>query len=192
MSLIFTPDEIEQLRSPHIFQAWFLQIEMPDGATRLHNGCGRRIVDGVEWTGITNPFSGVIVSLDGVEEPEFGQAASVNVVLSGADREFMKYMRSIVDQLEGAECELYWGAFNQYEQIVIGGLKALFPKGHMSAPSFQWEGIGQRDISFTIEGIWTQMNYAAGRRWNAADQQRAYAGDLGCNFAGVKILESLR
>ena len=180
------------LRRPHIARAWFAELGLPSGTWRLHNGVGRKTVGGREWRGISDPAGQQLVSMSAVEDPRFGQAAKVDIVLSGVNVEFIRSVKEQARQTEGAIADLYWCAFDQETQEVwSGGLKKLFP-GYLSSPRRQSQGIGIRTVSFTVETLWQSQNFVFGGSWNDADQQRRYPGDKGLQFVGVKVTEIIK
>jgi hypothetical protein len=190
MTVLFSPEETARLRAPHIARAWFALLDLPSGPSRLHSGVGRVQAGGYEWRGVTDPVGGRLLSLEGVEEPAFGQAAAVTITLSGADIAFLRSVDIAADAIEGRLAELSWAMFDGETQEIIGGLKKLFPRGRMSAPQLQWQGLGRRIVSLTIESAWSSQNFPPGGRWNGADQRRRHAGDKGLDFVGVKIEEN--
>lgn len=190
MSAIFSPTDFEFLQRPHIARAWFARLDLPAGISYLHSGVGSVDLDGHTWIGVSDPLSGRLVSLSQVEEPAFGQAAAITIVLSGANREFIQSVHATARQIEGRPADIYWCAFDgETQQPWASGLKKLFPKGRMTSPSIQWTGIGQRSVSITIENIFQAQNFAPGGRWTGADQRRRYPGDKGMDFIGVEIKE---
>ncbi|EHK56813.1 hypothetical protein [Allomesorhizobium alhagi] len=186
---IFTEADLDRLAAPHVARAWFLEMDLPSGLTRLHSGTGRVSIGGHEWRGVSDPIGGQLVTLSNIEEPRFGQAVAVNVTLSGANREFFKSVHTDARAIEGRRADLYWAAFDGETGEVLIGLKKLFP-GKITSPSLQWQGIGIRTVSITIESIWSSQNYAVGGKWNGADQRRRYPGDRGLDFVGVKVSEN--
>lgn len=192
MSAIFTAAEIEALAQPHVARAWFVMLDLPSGVARLHSGVGRVTVGGFEWRGVTDPIGGRLVSIAGVEEPAFGQAAAVTITLTGADRSFLQSVHATRRQIEGRPANIYWCAFDGETQTPLMALKGLFTRGRMSSPSLQWSGVGVRTVSLTIENIWAAQNFAPGRKWNPADQQRRYPGDKGLDYVGQKVSENWR
>lgn len=186
---IFSEADLDRLAGPHVARAWFLEMDLPAGLTRLHSGTGRKTVGGFEWRGVTDPIGGQLVSLSNIEEPRFGQAVAVNVTLSGANATFFKSVHTDARAIEGRRADLYWAAFDGETGEVLIGLKKLFP-GKITSPSLQWQGIGIRTVSITIESIWSSQNYAVGGKWNGADQRRRYPGDKGLDFVGVKVSEN--
>lgn len=186
---IFSADDLDRLAGPHVARAWFLELDLPAGAARFHSGTGRKTVGGYEWRGVTDPIGGQLVSLNGIEEPRFGQAVAIQVILSGANREFFKSVHDIARDIEGRRADLYFAMFDGETQELIGGLRKIFP-GKMSAPSLAWSGIGTRTVAITIESIWSSQNYPFGGKWNGAGQRKRYAGDKGLDFVGVKVTEN--
>lgn len=188
MSLVFTQSEIEAASRPHVARGIFVTIDLPTGILRLHNGAGRVVIEGNEWLGMTDPIGGRIVGISGIEEPAPGQASAVTCTLSGIDKEFVQYIRSVARQLEGREANVYFCLFDTETQEPITALRGIFIRGSLSAPSFSRD-YQSRVVSITIENIWAALNFAPGRRWNDSDQQREYPGDKGWQFAGVQIIE---
>ena len=189
---IISPETMEKLARPHVARAWFGQFDFPDGMKYLHSGVGRVTVDGHEYIGVADPISGRLVSIAQVEEPAFGQAAAVAIVLSGASKEFIQSVHATARQIEGRDAKILWAAFDAETQEIITPLISLFPRGKMSAPAIHWQGIGQRYVSLTIENIWSSQNFAPGGKWNGADQRRRFPGDKGLDFVGVKVSEDWR
>lgn len=186
---IFTEADLDGLAAPHVGRAWFLEMDLPSGIHRLHNGTGRVSIGGHEWRGVTDPIGGQLVALSNVEEPRFGQAVAVQITLSGANREFFKSINDSARAIEGRRADLYFAVIDQETGEVLIGLKKLFP-GKLSAPKTRWEGVGVRTVSVTIESIWSSQNYPFGGKWNGADQRRRYPGDKGLDFVGVKVSEN--
>jgi hypothetical protein len=187
---IFTEADLDWLARPHISRAWFLELDLPSGVARLHSGTGRVQAGGYEWRGVTDPIGGTVVSIADVEEPRFGQAVAVNITLSGANKEFFKSVHTSAKAIEGRRGDLYWAAFDgETQKIWPAGLKRLFP-GKITSPSLQWQGIGVRTVSITLESLWSSQNFPVGGKWNGADQRRRYPGDKGLDFVGVKVSEN--
>lgn len=190
MSAIFTPAEIALLRYPHVSRAWFAMLDLPSGAVYLHTGVGNVTIEGQRWVGVTDPVGERLVSISGVREPAFGQAAAVNIVLSGADAAFLQSVHATASQIEGRSANVYWCAFDAETQAPITALKGLFVRGYMTSPSIRWAGIGRRTVSLTIENIWSAKNFKPGNRWNGTGQRELYPGDKGLDFTGVRISEN--
>ena len=128
MAYLFSGEDLAFLRRPHIARAWFADLDLPSGRWRLHNGVGRKMVGGYEWRGVSDPGGRQLVSIGAAEDPRFGQAAKIDIVLSGVDVDFL---RSVKDQgrlIGGRLADIYWCAFDQETQEGWpSGLKKMFP-----------------------------------------------------------------
>ncbi|WP_411033845.1 transcriptional regulator [Shinella sp. BYT-45] len=192
MATQFSEAELEFLRRPHIARAWFADIDLPSGRWRLHNGVGRKTVGGQEWRGVSDPGGGQLVSIGAVEDPRFGQAAKIDIVLAGVNVAFLRSVKDQGRQIEGRLADVYWCAFDQETQEVWpSGLKTMFP-GFLSSPKISWSGIGSRTVLLTIESLWHSQNYPFGGKWTPADQRARFPGDKGLDYVGVKVQEIIR
>lgn len=187
---LFSADDMEKLSGPHVARCWFGEFDLPSGFARLHNGVGRVTANGHEWRGVSDPIAGVLVGIEPVEDPRFGAAAAVKIVLSGANAAFWKSVKQDAREIEGRSARLYWAAFDPEtgENIMF---KPMLP-GKMSSPTLTRQGVGTRFVGLTIEGFWQAQNYAFGGRWNFSDQMRRYPGDKGGQFIGQKVAEQWR
>lgn len=192
MAYIFTDADMEFLRRPHIARAWFAELALPSGTWRLHTGVGRKTVGEREWRGVSDPGGRQLVSISPVQDPRFGQAAKIDIVLAGVNLDFIRSVKDQARQIEGALADFYWCAFDQEtEEVWPGGLKKLFP-GYLSAPKRRSAGLGIRTVSFTAETLWQSQNYPFGGKWSHADQQNRYPGDKGLQYVGVKVNEIIK
>lgn len=192
MANMFSESDLAFLRRPHIARAWFADLDLPDGRWRLHNGGGRKMVGGFEWFGVSDPMGRQLVSISAVEDPRFGQAAKVDIVIAGVNIDFLRSIKDQGRQIEGRLADIYWCAFDQEtEEVWASGLKKLFP-GYLSAPKIRWSGLGARTVSITIESLWHSQNYPFGGKWSPADQRARYPGDKGLDLVGVKVQEVIR
>ncbi len=186
----FTQAEAELLTLPGVTRAWFAELDLPGGTSRLHSGVGTVTIDGEEWGGVTDPVGGRMVSLSGVKDVEFGQASAVSIILTGVDRSFLQSVHATRREIEGRSANLYWGVFDPETQAVIGSLKGLFTRGYMSSPSIHREGVGIRTIAVTIENIWSSKNFKVGNRWSPVGHRLLYPNDKGLDFIGQVISEN--
>lgn len=185
---IFSEGDRDRLSAPHVARAWFLELDLPDGIVRLHNGIGVVTAGGRDWRGVTDPIGGQLVQMSAVEEPRFGQAVSINITLSGANKAFLQSVHSTRREIEGRRADLYWAAVDGETGEFLIGPKRLFP-GKITSPVIHWQGVGTRLVTVTIESLWSGDNYPFGGRWNDADQRRRYPGDKGLQYCGVKVQE---
>ena len=184
---LFTADDMDALAGPHVSRAWFGYFDLPSGEAWLHNGVGRITVEGQEYRGVSDPVAGQLVSVSAVEDPRFGQAAKVDIILGGVNATFFKSVKTDARDIEGREAIIRFGMFDpETGEIVM--VKRMFP-GKMSAPSLHRQGIGTRYVGLTIEGFWEAQNFPFGGRWTDGDQRRRYPGDKGLMYVGVKVAE---
>lgn len=185
---IFSEADFYRLSAPHIARAWFAEIDLPSGIKRLHNGVGDVPAGGHLWTGITDPIGGQLVGIDQVEDPRFGQAPTVVIMIGGITLDFWREIKQTAREMEGRRCDIFWAEFDAETGEIGVTLKKLFP-GRITSPSLHKSGPAIRSAAITIESMWQSQNYPFGGRWNATDQQRRYPGDLGGQFIGVKTQE---
>ena len=185
----FTDDDLDLLSGLHVQRAWFAAVALPSGLRRLHTGLGPKTIGGQTWDGISAPFGGQLVSVGSIEEPEFGMAPKVDVVMSGANRAFLKTMWDDRHAIEGAACDLYFATFDAETGDVLIGLKHLFP-GKISAPKFDITGANIRAIQLTIVSEWEGLNFSdTSAMWSPAGQRARYPGDKGLDFINVDAIE---
>lgn len=184
---IFSTADRDWLRRPHIARAWFGYFDLPSGAAWLHNGVGTITVQGQDYRGVSDPVGGQMVGISAVEDPRFGQAAKVDVVIGGVDVEFFRSVKRDARALEGRVAKLKWAMFDA-ETGEMRMFKTLLP-GRMSSPSLHRRGVSERYIVLGIESFWSAQNYPFGGRWTYADQMRRYPGDKGLQFVGQKVHE---
>lgn len=184
---IFSEADFERLSAPHVARAWFCEIDLPSGVKRLHSGVGRVTAGGFEWRGVSDPIGGQLVRVEAVEDPRFGQAAAVAITIGGISAEFWTEIKTTAREMEGDRFDLHWASFDPETGIIDVTLKKLFP-GKLSSPAL-FRSFGVRHCVFTVESLWQSQNYPFGGRWNAADQERRFSGDLGGQFIGVKVQE---
>lgn len=191
MSSIFSEADLDALSAPHVGRAWFAALDLPSGLARLHNGVGRVMIGGHQWRGVTDPIGGRLVSLGEIEDPQFGSAPAVQITITGVDLDFVRSVKTMAREIEGRAADIHFAVFDPETADVLVPLRRLFP-GIMSAPSISWEGPGQRSVSITVESLWSGQNFPPGGKWNNADQQRRFPGDLGLAFMGVEVEDSWR
>lgn len=184
---LFSEADREWLSAPHVARQWFGWFDLPSGPAWLHNGVGRVTIGGQEYRGISDPVGGQLVSVSAVEDPRFGIAAKVDIVIGGVSSTFFQSVKADARALEGRQATLRFALFDPETGNNLL-FKSLLP-GRMSSPSLHRKGIGERYIGLTIESFWSAQNYPFGGRWSPADQLRRYPGDKGLDFLGVKVAE---
>lgn len=185
------PQVFEALTAPNVSIGRFLELTLPSGVQRYHNGYGTATVEGEEWTGVSDPFAGQVVSISDIQDPRFGKAPNVEISLAVSSLDFFRSVKEMASEIEGSRAQLYIAAFNAETEKTITGLIRVFD-GFLSAPTFTRQGIGTRSITLNVESFWHSQNYPFGGKWNDAAQQRRFPGDLGFEFSGVQVTETWR
>lgn len=189
---IFEAADVAFLRRPHISKVWLFEMDLPSGWFRVHGGSGRVTLDGKQWLGLSDPLGRQLAQVSEISDPRFGQAAKIDVTLSGANAEFVRSVKDAAREIEGSVCNAYFACVDQEtNELWPGGLKKLFP-GYMSAPRIFRQGIGVRTISIAVESLWHSQNFPFGGLWTYSSQLRRYPGDKGLQYAGIEIQEIIR
>lgn len=192
MAGLFSPADLAALRAPHVARAWFAAFDLPAGMLRLHSGIGSVPLAGHDWIGVDDPTGGVLLAVSQVQEPRLGSAQAVTFTLSGSSLAFLREVRAARRQVEGRPAHVWWQMFDQETQTPIGPMVKLFPMGRMTSPAFAIDGIGGRQMTITVESVWSGQNFAPGGRWNPAGQRRRVPGDKGLDYVGVDVKEVLK
>ena len=186
---IFSSDDLDKLGGPHVRRAWFGELSLPGGTRRLHTGMGKATIGGHDWEGMSDPFGGQLVGLGSIEEPLFGQAIAIDIVVSGGSRDFVKSMFDDRHDVEGVSCTLYFAVFDPESGETLISLKTMVA-GKITAPRFSWMGAAVRAIGLRIVSVWEGLNFPTiNSEWSPAGQRRRYAGDKGMDFINADIVE---
>ena len=191
MSAIFSQADFELLAGPHVTRSWFLEMNLPTGWAYFHTGTGRITLDGKVWRGVADPIAGALVSISDIEEARQGAAPAVQIVMSGANKEFLQSIHANKNDIEGREANLHFAVSDPETGKIIMGLKRLFP-GYLSSPEIVWEAMGTRTVAVKIESRWAGFNFQPLGKWSPSGQRRRYPGDKGLDFMGVDISEVLK
>lgn len=183
----FSDEDREWLSAPHVGRQWFGDFDMPTGWVYLHNGVGRKTVGGQEYRGISDPIGGQLVGISAIEDPRFGQAAKVDIVLSGITADGFKTWKANARSMEGRTAILRFGLFDP-ETGAERLFKRMFP-GKMSAPTLRRVSVSERYVGLTIEGFWQSQNYPFGGKWSPGDFRQRNGGAKGMDFVGVEVTE---
>lgn len=189
---IYTEDDLAALGRPHVQRAWFCETELPMGLRRLHTGMGPIEIGGNEWQGVSDPFGGQLIGVGSVEEPEFGQASAVDVVISGANREFLRQMWVDRHDIEGVRADLFVAMFDAESGDPVVPLRRWFP-GKLTAPKFSIVGANVRFIGMKIVSPFEGLNFPeTGSMWSPAGQRARYPGDAGLDLITGPIIEEYK
>lgn len=189
---LFADEDLDALSGPHIQRAWFADVVLPSGRRRLHTGMGMVSIGGFEWEGVSDPFGAQLVGFGSIEEPRFGQAPAVDIVMSGANRAFLKSMWDDRHAIEGAPCDMYFATFDAETGDVVIPLRKMFP-GKLTAPRFSFVGASIRSISLKVVSIFEGLNFpTTGAMWSPAGQRARYPGDKGLDFMNADLVEDYK
>lgn len=185
----FTESDLDALAGLHVQRTWLAHVIFPSGERRLHTGMGPFVMGGETWEGVSDPFGGQLVALDGVEEPRFGAAVAVNAVFSGANRTFLKSIWDDRAAIEGVQTDLYFATVDAETGAVLIPMKKLMP-GKLTSPRFSFIGSSIRAMAMKIVSVWEGLNFAvSGSMWNPAGQRQRYPGDMGMDFVNSELVE---
>lgn len=189
---MFTEDDLDKLSGPHIQRAWFAEVDLPSGLRRLHTGMGTQTIGGHEWEGVSDPFGGQLVGVGSIEEPRFGQAPAIDIIMSGANRAFLKSMWDDRHAVEGARCDMHFAVFDAETADVVIPLVKMFP-GKLTAPRFNFVGAAIRSISKKVVSIFEGLNFpTSGSMWSPSAQRARFPSDMGLDFMNADIVEEYK
>ena len=187
---IISPTQQALLKAPHIGRCFFAKLYFPDGIKYLHNGFGDVTypLDGEDqvWRGMSSADGGVLVGISEIEDPRFGTAPNINLVLAGVDLAYMKSIKDIARDIEGRRADVYFAVIDPETADLVIGLTPLFPLGRMSAPRLK-RSATMNVINLSIESFFSSQNFPFGGMWNDANQQKQYAGDKGLSLIGTEV-----
>lgn len=183
----FSEADLEALSGPHVARAWFGEFDLPSGYARLHSGVGRVTAGGYEWRGVSDPIGGQMIGVSAVEDPRFGAAPKVDIIIGSVNLEFFRSVKTDARSIEGRFSQIWFGMFDP-ETMNVTAFKPMFP-GQMSRPRLKWQGVGTRYVQITVESMWSSKNYPFGGKWSSADHRRKWPGDKGMDFVGIEITE---
>lgn len=190
--MAYTQDDLDKLGGLYTGRAWFAHVQLPSGARRLHTGMGPKTVGGHEWEGVSDPFGGQMVGVGTIEEPYFGSAPAVDVVMSGANKAFLKEVWDDRADMEGVSCDLYFATFDPETGDEDVALQKLVP-GKISAPRISFIGAAIRFISMKVVSVFEGLNFPdTGSAWSPAGQRQRYAGDKGLDYISADIVEEYK
>lgn len=189
---IFSEDDLAHLAAPHVRRAWFAHLVFPKGERRLHTGMGPVTIGGHTWEGLSDPFGGQLVGIGTVEEPEFGSAAYVDVMMSGANRTFLRSIWADRAAVEGLPCDLYFAVFDAETGAVLIDLKLLFP-GRLSGLRFAFGRNTIRSIQLKVVSPFEGLNFSETQAmWSPAGQRRRHPGDKGLDQINADIITEFK
>jgi hypothetical protein len=184
---IFSEAQVAQLSRLHVSRGQFLEVALPTGTRRFHDGFGRVTVGGHVWEGVSNPFGeGQISGTLPYQAPRLGTLPKVTIALIATDLAFLKSIRDLVG-FYGLSANLYWGLFDAETQQAVGDLVLVF-EGKLSNYTISRKN---RVVTFDLDGPLQSLQSPYGDIWNPAQQRRRFAGDKGMDFLGEEKEERI-
>lgn len=149
----------------------FAKLEFPDGDVMVHSEIGDLAFGGDTYTGI-----GVLGSVGNVEEDSELSRTPITLTLSGIPTTLVAILLN--QQYQGRQATLYLGYLDSSRVLVAD--PTIIYRGRMDTAKIQ-QG---KELAVTVSvesrfAAWDRPNI---RRFNNADQQSRYPGDVGLQF----------
>lgn len=193
MANLFTSADRAVLKRPHVGQAYFVDMALPTlGTLRFHNGVGTVTANSQEWRGVSSPDGQQMAQVGAIEEPRFGTAPAVAIVLSGVSADFMSEVKGIAREMEGSAANVHFAVFDAETQDEL--MFRTLVEGFVSAPQMVWQidpqGRRARAIVLTIESEEQAKNFSTAERWSPAGIRKRFGANVkGLDFMGVDVKE---
>lgn len=141
------------------------------GYLRVWSGYGDLSWNGYTWTGV-----GSLAGVSAVEETSEVQANGISVSLNGIPSDLVSLM--LQDCRQGKSGKIYLGFWD--DNGIVSDPYMVF-HGKLDVPSIQESG-ETAIITITYESRLIDLQRPRETRLTNEEQQREYAGDLGCEF----------
>lgn len=141
------------------------------GYVRMWSGYGDLSWDGKTWIGVGN-----LMGISAVQETNEIQANGITVTMNGIPSEMISL--ALQESQQGKSGKVYLGFLD--ENGVIADPHMVF-EGKLDIPAIQEDG-ETSTISITYESRLINLQRSKESRYTNEEQQREYAGDLGCEF----------
>lgn len=158
----------------------FLQMEFDSGTSRVTNNAFDIDWNGYTWTGV-----GVLGSIEPVQEGADLQAFGLALKLSGIPT---AQLAIALDEDYQGRAATIWAAPLDSEHRIIVDPVIVF-KGRMDTMPIAMGKTGE--ITLNLESRLVDWERARVRRYNDADQQAEYPGDLGLQFVEQMVEKQL-
>lgn len=183
---------LEALSGPHVRRAWFAYIELPTGARRFHTGLNPVNIGGFEWEPVNDPFGGQLVGLNSIMKPKFGTASYIDIIISGANRDYLKAVWDMRHEIEGVKAEFSFATFDGETNDVIIPLTKMATM-QLTSPSQVREGTTIRALRMRAVSVFESLQFAEPfSQWSPAGQRARYPGDKGLDTTGSEIVTNFK
>lgn len=158
----------------------FLQMEFDSGTSRVTNAAYDISWNGYTWTGV-----GALGSIEPVQEGADLQAYGLALKLSGIPT--TQLATALDEDYQGRQATI-WAAPLDSEHRIVSDPVIVF-KGRMDTMPITMGRSGE--ITLNLESRLVDWERARVRRYNDADQQAEYPGDLGLQFVEQMVEKQL-
>jgi len=157
---------------PQISSVILAKLEFDSGNINIHTSSGDIIFDGETYSGI-----GEFGTISPAEEDSELSASYIDVTLSGIDPSLISIIFN--EYYQGRNATIYFGLFNLTTRVLIE--PTIIYKGLMDNTFLDVSGTSG-SIKLRINNRLAAWDKANDRRYNDADQQEEYPGDLAFQF----------
>lgn len=158
-----------------------VELVFDSGSVRVTNAAYTFSWNGFSWIGL-----GRLGSIDAVEEAAGVQANAVGLRLSGVPVDMVSI--AVGEHYQGRACRIYAAPLSASFEVLGSPVKIF--EGRMDTMAVD---IGSTaTITLTAESRLADLERARVRRYNDADQQAEYPGDLGLRFAEEMVEKQVR
>lgn len=159
----------------------FAQFDF-DGGTQRYCTAGHNVEwNSQTWYGVTAPMT-----IGEVRESESLESIGVPITLNGLPTSIVSQVLS--ENMLGRAVTCWFGVIDSSGAIVADPVVEF--DGRCDSPTIAIEG-GVAAIRFTVESRMAKWSQAINRRYTDADQQAAYAGDLGLQYVPQMVEKTL-
>lgn len=175
-----TPAVVAALTAANATPILAAELDFASGFLRVHTGTGTLTIAGNAYTGI-----GTLGQVDTVEESTELQAYGLKLSLSGIPNTLIG--TALTEHYQGRACRVYVGALDA-QHVLIADPVLVFA-GRMDNMQIVL-GTESATITLNAENRLVDWDRVRIRRYNDADQQAEYPGDLGFAFTPQMVNET--
>lgn len=187
--MAFLPSAVAaQAAGQHVICSLYATFDFKSGPLYVWEGDGPITRGGHDWLGMGQRQDGSgnpLQSIEGLEQAANGTAPQLNLTLSGVDSTVVAAAKSDdPDEIEGRDLTVQIGFYDATVPGALVELGGLLTLGvwSMQKPGFTANGPRLRTISLPCETLFAQRSRAPFGLLTDRDQQRRFAGDLGCQW----------
>lgn len=169
-----TADMLAALAAENVRPIMFVALDFSGGMVRLHSGVGSMIFGGNTYVG-----TGQLGKISTIEEATELQAYGLKLELSGIPNTLIN--TALSEHYQGRSANIWLGALTAAHTLIADPTLVFF--GRMDNIEIQ---VGDTaTLILAVENKLVDWDRPRIRRFNNADQQAEYPGDLGCEFVEV-------